>query len=222
MTKNVACVLSFLTILTLAISCQHQFNTTTGKQKIKVVEVNGVFKKTYRYCQTPEVYWFDKALLISERNGDYDIAYTDAKGPAKTCKNNRLNRIVARQLKGRTNKNIRYHDLYSDLGNRVKDPAFTLDESRHYGGDLYRNKKMDSTIIIAFNIEGKAILQEEYCNKFSEKVGFVGCPCPRVRITKPFLSLLYVDSIYSLTTQQVTDLNIVRAEIESFRIMECD
>jgi len=210
----------FLLGFTVTSICQSH-NAESFKPTFKTLDINGVFIWNYKYCVYKEMYWFDSSFLVS--NGEkYNIVTIDPLLFVKDCENKRLNRKIKKELKKREYRYIIYDEKFSNLSSRVNEPNFKLDENRHYGGDLYSNMAIDSMISIAFSIEGRALLLEEYCNNRYEMIGFAGCPCPRMKANKPFLSLLNYHSVESLTNEQIETLNLAPSDIDSFSIMECD
>ena len=99
----------------------------------------------------------------------------------------------------------------------------------HIGGDIYYAKTdkgiNDSTnIFIAFKIIGYGSLFKEVCDNFLNRSKLLTdhCQYDSEDFKVPFMNLYQYDTIYSLSSADMIKYNLVKAEIDSFRVTACE
>lgn len=110
-----------------------------------------------------------------------------------------------------------------DIPQYQDEDANKMEHGYYHGGDIYYiNKEKD--IAIAFYLKAKGALIKSICKDYlkSESYDDVDCfPTPD-NLKTPFISLLEIDTAYSLSEKQMTLYSLRKSDLEKFALSICE
>lgn len=186
----------------------------------KMLELDGII--SYKFSKESSVYWLRSVYYISD---DKKIMarikpdFSTLKSIDKLCSSISMShKINEFEIEDFRRQALYYSPNYKDQSIRGDNPI-------HYGGDIYSLN--DSTLIIAFKIKGQGVLFNKLCDPYLTSQNFtnesiIPCEYSEDKIQAPLIVLVKYDTTFSLSRDDISNLQLSTFEPDSFNIMWCE
>jgi hypothetical protein len=185
-----------------------------------MLELDGII--SYKFSKKGSIYWLRNVYYVSEDKRIMARIKPDfytLKSIDKLCSNVSLSHMIDEfEIEDFRRQALYYSPNYKDQSIRGDNPI-------HYGGDTY--SLYDSTLIIAFKIKGQGVLFNELCEQYLTSQNFtnesiIPCEYREDKIQTPVIVLVKYDTTFSLSRNDISNLQLSTFEPDSFNIMWCE
>lgn len=209
-----------LFILILGCSCKSLIINSHKKKQVdfEIISLNGIVK--YHYKNGAYIYDYENDYYI---NGSvyidsvytYSFLYDFPYSLSRYCDVGSFYNITE-EYEYNEKTIMDYEEYFSQ---NIINPQRGI----YYGGDIYyTNDEMD--IAVAFRLKGTGIIFNKVCNDYLEyeNSAYEDCEYVPEPIKTPFVTILNIDTIYSLTKAEQKEYQLRQSNLDKFPVHFCE
>lgn len=199
------------------ICCNKGLFKSPSRTSLKIITIEGVFFHRFISDKYSSGFSYQRPTIkLSAKKEYYFLRIDELRFLHTDCESDTITTLY-NQFHHNSKKDIYDYPEYNDKNPENPQPH------HFYGGDVYfTNYKAD--IAVAFMIKGKAAYFNSICKDYlkGENSWNKHCYPPVDRLKTPFISLLEIDTIYSLSEEQQVLYGLEGHPHDFFEIETCE
>jgi hypothetical protein len=208
-----------LFLLLVMISCFKPGQSYKGGIRgIEPIDIDGIV--SFEFLNQWGDYFFIKFTYFCFKNDKMYFFDQMHYAVAQSCEIDTLARIYDLYMSNPKNDLSRYSQFVNQNKEIETDTA-----NYYYGGDLYYTNANED-IAIAFRLKGKGLKFNRICKTYLQQERYRGTDCPEIdkedEFSLPFISLVEIDTIFSLSQEDREEFNLTICPTKYFQIGICD